>query len=169
MAPKFTVLQTTKQDLEPLLDLSDAAFGHSAARRAAYPPHLAHLTPAEELRAWRLERIGKRFDDSQVRNYKVVMRDEDAVDGSTTLVAFASWFVPNYNWKDSKVVGQVPGAQEDPSTPAAAKEGDEYPACADAAVKALFPIATKEMREEVWGEDTNWWCKAFPIPRCGIC
>lgn len=56
-----------------------------------YPEEKAHLTPSEELFAWRVKRLRKAMAADDFLYYKVVKRDEPQ-----KLLAYAEWYTPGH-------------------------------------------------------------------------
>lgn len=180
MTQTFTLQRATIADMASCLEVSDAAYGNSPHRRAAYPERLAHLTSPEDLREWRVGRVTKMLTDPRARNFKIVVHDGHAPEDGKA-IAFATWRMPNYNWEGSDVLppgegtmkvvsatnGDVNDSQESTSGQEAAPadgrpKADKTPKCVDVDFINAQSAEMNKLRKETWGEDTNFLCMLAP-------
>jgi hypothetical protein len=155
----YILLPATPADAPSLITLSHQAFTESLIFQKVYDPALAHLTPREELFAWEVKRLEKKMSDPDSVYFKIVLTESPE-----ELVGYAGWRRPGHFVKkedaDAKaaegvaVVRDVSGEVE--------KDEGGYPACMNAALQGEFAAGVDKHRKEIWGDDSNYWCKLLP-------
>lgn len=158
----FTLEKICPEDLEEVFDLIDLCFRDSPWRTAVYRPHLAHLTPPDELRAWRVSRLAKAFNDPHAQNWKLIAQDADLYTGK--IVGFSSWIEPNHKLdfeNHDKDAASKTTILEDAKPTVEGPPGEaslnDLPKCMDAEMYKSQRAGLERLRKEVMGEDTNFW------------
>lgn len=157
MAPTLTLSKLTSEDFSAVIEVHACAFGSSALQRATFPPHLAHLTTPDELKAWRLRRWKKYDSNDHALAFKVVAKDETEPVG--TLVGYAIWYRPGYDWDDAdeKTMKELRHDQTDPDSTSTQITSNGPPACVDVGTMEASRTGITRMRRRVWADESNYW------------
>ena len=158
----FQLSRAGPEDAEAIVKMSWNATTTSYLRRMMFPENKAHLTPHEELQAWRVRRMASSIEASDHLKFKVTLKDEP-----DRVVGASSWFMPGH-FRDKTLVDtsmesmpeqtskRIERPQESQSGENEQNEG--FPASFDVEAYKQFTAKMEEERKKIWGDDTKFWC-----------
>lgn len=148
---EFTILPVTAADAGAMRNVSRRANADSILQQAFYPKHLEHLTPHEEIEAWRENTLKELINAGKATYYKAVLTSEPE-----RLVALTGWFPPASF--DIKALDRQ-SATVAPSTNASAeaKKQPYNPACRDDAARDEYIAKMETCKQRIWGDNRDYW------------
>ncbi|KAK4547829.1 hypothetical protein LTR36_010548 [Oleoguttula mirabilis] len=150
---KYEILPTCPEDAESMSKCNYKAFANSFFNQMTFPKAREHLTPKDEVLAYRTQRMAGRLRQDDAVSYKAVLKDQPDV-----VVGYANFLKPgHYNKQKAQAsvettLGGVVEAKPDKQT-----QTDEHPACMDVEMQSKLMAMMDRKREEVWGDETNFW------------
>ena len=160
----FQLIRATPEDAHGIHACSNRAFGNSYLHSKVYPEEKAHLTPPEELFAWRVKRLRKAMAADDFLYFKIIHQDEPQ-----KVVAYAGWYTPGHfqssNLSDTYGNASIKtnteadmtaqGVLEAPAT--TGETSHDFPACMDVEVHKEFLAKLDEERKKIWGDNADYW------------
>ena len=163
----YQLVSADPQDAEAIHAIREKAFAFSLLHEQVYPKDKAHLTPPDELYAWRVRSQEKAMQADDLLYSKVVTCTSDE---PQKIVAYAGWVKPGH-FSGGKTLSDAYGPQATPDTKpqtdltasrepslAADQQAEGFPACMDIAIHQHFLSIMDEERKKIWGDDANYWC-----------
>ena len=153
MAPKYKLVPATPVDVPEIMHITDLSLADNILQQARYPQRLAHLTPANELREWRMKKYYAPFGDPLWHVWKVVV-ENDA--GQTVMAGTAEWCGPEDldNTSRATKVVEEPAKDEAP-----ADEPAKRPACHNDQLADEVSTAIRKMSNAICSEGARMWCR----------
>nr|POE96407.1 puromycin n-acetyltransferase [Quercus suber] len=143
----YVVLPATASDAPGMVAANKAAFADNPTTQFLYPKHLEHLTPPEELHAWQVKRYCDNIAKGEVLTKATPTDQPDVVAG------LALWYRPGHFAKQENQRSSLLDADGH------IKEGT--PACLDPDAMNEFSISIESAREEIWGDNHDYWYLAL--------
>lgn len=122
-----------------------------------FPKDREHLTPVDEVITYRANRVAARFRESDFVGFKAVHKDRPDV-----VIGYANWYKPrHYSKKNGNSKAPLEPSLEGVVEPKPEVQTEKvaHPACLDLERYEEFMAALNKKREEVWGDNANFWCE----------
>lgn len=141
---EFTIQPSTLADTPSLVEVNKAAF-HSTTHEHMFPKDREHLTPPEELQAWRLKRMAGAITRNGPEDHYFNVTPVDRPD---LIVGYAHWHGPGHYAKEENNEME---RNED--------SGIEFPACMNVELMRECMRQEERLRKEIMGgTSSNYWC-----------
>nr|POE90595.1 hypothetical protein CFP56_60208 [Quercus suber] len=142
----YVVSPATVPDAPGMVAANKAAFASNPTTALLFPKHLEHLTPADQFHAWRVKKFG-----DMIANGEIFMKATPATQPNV-VAGIAQWQRPGYFAKKENQRSAL--LDED------GRRKDDTPACIDSDVLKEFSTSLNTVREEIWGDNHDFWCMA---------
>jgi hypothetical protein len=141
----YSILPVMVSDVDDIPTCADRAYANNAFAQATFPDNCRHMTPPEDLYAWKLSDIRARLDAQGAGYIEAVFADSP-----NRIIGFAGHYQPDHFASQPSESVMHPS----PSTPT--QQHIKAPACMDVVVRASFREHLDRQRHGIWGADMQF-------------
>nr|OQO30278.1 hypothetical protein B0A51_03104 [Rachicladosporium sp. CCFEE 5018] len=156
-ASRFSILPATVADAEAMLECIDISFADDLFRKAAMPKSGEHLTPHDELRAWRLRNLRKRLSAPDKVLLKAVFATQP-----DKMIGFADLQKPPLpkDEADQSAAAMIQADPEPAQTDSIAEVASAphgLPTCFDPELNDEMNDHLESWQSKIWEDDEQYW------------